>query len=91
LLSPWMLAQAPPESSGMTVYPNPGSSFLMVELPQAGSAELILYDVSGRQVLRVHTQEQLTRLSLHGLPNGAYLLQATTPQGSESKRVMVAR
>lgn len=91
LLPPWMLSQAPAETSGMAVFPNPASSFIMVELPQAGPAELVLFDLSGRLVLRWHTQEQLTRLPLNGLPNGAYLLQVTTPQGRESKRVMVAR
>jgi hypothetical protein len=90
-LAPVALPQAPDGPAGLAVYPNPASDYFELSLPAAEPTELILSDLSGRPVRRLHVQEQQTRMSLEGLPGGVYLLQAITPQGRFSQRVAVVR
>ena len=76
------------------VYPNPTSGLLLVDLPQhAGTAQVILYDLHGRQVLRQMGNTPSLTLDLSAVPNGMYVLKV---QGdgwlqSQSARVIVAR
>lgn len=56
------------------VYPNPGNDFVIIESgPQISGAEFLLYDLSGKLVLRIRLQTQTQRLSTSFLPSGLYL------------------
>ncbi len=71
---------APPESSGISLFPNPVRDLLMVQLPEAGSGSLRLqiYSAAGRPVReRVYDSRPGTGkviVNLGGLPSGAYVL-----------------
>ena len=67
-----------------------------VELLQAGSVEVALYDLSGRRVDTVYQgymaagRNELTAWT-GGLPPGVYLIRATAEGGAAVKRLVVAR
>ncbi|MFM7032048.1 MAG: T9SS type A sorting domain-containing protein, partial [Bacteroidota bacterium] len=68
-------------------YPNPVQGILQVDLNSA--AELLLTDLSGRQINVYHGHEGKNQLDLH-LPSGTYFLQALFPTGLRvSRRIVI--
>jgi hypothetical protein len=68
-------AEVPGAGRGLKLFPNPAQQEVWVEWPAAvENAELELYDVHGRLMLRRHWPEPLQRrqLSLSELPGGVY-------------------
>lgn len=67
----------PAGTSGMSVAPNPAHTQVLVSLQDAGTAQIVLYDMTGRKLFtqEVKGQEQV-RISLEGIAPGIYLLQA---------------
>jgi Secretion system C-terminal sorting domain len=57
----------------MVAYPNPGTEFLEVRLPEGASGSLSLSNLQGQVLLRQDAAVQ-TRLDVAGLPAGIYLL-----------------
>lgn len=73
------------------VYPNPTSGLLLVDLPQhAGMAQIVLYDVNGRQMLQQTDNTPSLTLDLSALPNGIYLLKVQGDGWLQRARVMVS-
>lgn len=64
----------------ITVYPNPTTDFIVIETEQAGNLELVLFDMSGRSVLRQNVSGSSSQLDLSGLPDGSYLLRLSDGQ-----------
>lgn len=58
----------------LQVMPNPTSGWIIVMGTFQRGDQLDIVDPAGRSVMRVATEDQLMRLSLHGLPSGAYTL-----------------
>jgi photosystem II stability/assembly factor-like uncharacterized protein len=72
------------------VYPNPTSGLLRVDLPQnAKTAQVVLYDLHGRQVLQQTGNTLNLTLDLSALPNGMYLLKVQGHGWLQSARVIV--
>ena len=70
-------ADVPGAGRGLKLFPNPAQQEVWVDWPAAvENAELELYDVHGRLMLRRQWQEPLQRrqLSLSELPGGVYAL-----------------
>ncbi|MBM3923525.1 MAG: T9SS type A sorting domain-containing protein [Sphingomonadales bacterium] len=68
-------------------YPNPVQGILQVDLNSA--AELLLTDISGRQMNIFHGHEGQNQLDLN-LPSGTYFLQALFPTGLRvSRRIVI--
>lgn len=67
--------------SGMSVSPNPVNEVMMVHLPEGRTAEIILYDVLGRERWRGRADGPSCPLSMSGLPQGLYLLRAVMEEG----------
>ncbi|WP_191963381.1 ice-binding family protein [Flavobacterium luteum] len=64
------------EIQKVTVYPNPFHSILTIEIKDAfemNNAQIILYDVSGRQVKKAAVNEKITTLETGDLTSGFYL------------------
>jgi hypothetical protein len=55
-----------------------------------GSAVVRLHDVQGRVVMSAPVQQDRTRLSVEGLPSGAYLVEVSGRAGRRAFRVVVA-
>ena len=75
-----------PASKGMTIFPNPASDVLYVQLPDWASQEvqLSVTDAYGRMLYRQTSKadsEQLTLVLPTDWPAGVYYLEATNEQG----------
>ncbi|MBL8002271.1 MAG: T9SS type A sorting domain-containing protein [Flavobacteriales bacterium] len=55
-----------------------------------GSAVVRLHDAQGRVVMSAPVQQDRTRLSVEGLPSGAYLVEVSGREGRRAFRVVVA-
>jgi hypothetical protein len=79
------------QEMGLKTYPNPFSDKAVVEfsLVQAGAAELVVYDMLGREVVR---QRNILEKGTHrfsvDLPNGMYSLSLQTETGKQSVRLL---
>ena len=62
------------ENASLQVWPNPTAGLLTVKLPV--EADLQVYDMMGRQLMRRHAAEGTLTLDLSSLPQGVYLLRA---------------
>ena len=82
-----------PMLEGVMVYPNPAQDQLHVRfeaLPMQ-PAQATLYDLSGRQVKATTVQELTTTLELGDLPQGMYLFQLKSNEGTFRQKVVVRR
>jgi PQQ-dependent dehydrogenase (s-GDH family) len=70
------------KNKSLDVYPNPASTFIVVydyENVQSRNAELI--DLGGRSVKKQALVNLATRLNVHNIPNGLYILRITDKSG----------
>lgn len=89
----------PPQTFAiLALYPNPSSDYLtcLLALPEAGTVELALYDLSGRVVLRAQFEateptEMEAVLDVSGLASGVYTLRANQGDAQVSARAVVVR
>lgn len=78
------------------VYPNPASVQFTVEVQDEilkdASRQIILTDVEGREILRINSSEDITKIDVSNLPTGTYLVRILS--GKESiiiKQVIVVK
>lgn len=74
----------------LRLYPNPTDDILYLEanLPGPGDLNVVLYDISGRELLRKNwhlvTGKEKNSLSLQAFASGNYLLKAQVKQGENT-------
>lgn len=81
-------------SNGMAVYPNPSSSYVVINPANKSIALLELQDMSGRLVRSMHlpkNQSGLVQLNLEGLATGNYQLRITASDKSVSNQKVVVK
>ncbi|WP_228377619.1 T9SS type A sorting domain-containing protein [Chryseobacterium gallinarum] len=67
------------EKSDIKIYPNPVSDYAYVEIGfDFKEAEILLYDMSGRQLQSLKTKNRVTKLNTQALIQGAYLVTIKT-------------
>jgi hypothetical protein len=72
------------------VYPNPTNGFLQVDLPlDAGTAQVVLFDLHGQQVLHQIGNTPVLTLDLSTLPAGMYMLKVQGDGWTQTARVVV--
>jgi len=84
--------------SGMKVFPNPTSGHLNVQLQlnQAQSTSISVYDLAGREVIHLSKQNQMNkginrlRFDVSHLKAGIYTLIAKTSEGNIARKFVVA-
>ena len=79
------------ETDVLTVYPNPVSTMLNIELPASRTIErLTLRSLTGATALEptIQGQQQTMTMDVSSLPKGLYLLQVQTPTGTLSQKVL---
>lgn len=74
--------------SAILVYPNPASEYLIVELPQHQSGNLVIEDMNGRVVLTSEISSE-TKISVRDLARGIYMLHFATTKGAYSSKLVV--
>ncbi len=89
----WFEEMRGPKSS---LYPNPttNSQSLELELKKSGNVKIDLYDEKGNLVKSLYEGEldkgkQVMVFDLAGLPKKQYMYRITTPDGQETKRVVI--
>ncbi|MDP4220141.1 MAG: T9SS type A sorting domain-containing protein [Bacteroidota bacterium] len=80
-------------SDGVSIYPNPTSIAITIELPGSPSAEVFIYDISGKEVYHegvasIHSSS-VRSLDLSNLGDGAYTLLVRTPKEIYAKKLTV--
>jgi len=71
------------------VWPNPASQFIYIEWQWQGDAEILLLDMTGKEILRKQSSEQRDVVDVSGLPNGLYVLQLVQSEKRSSLRIVV--
>ncbi|MEM6263519.1 MAG: T9SS type A sorting domain-containing protein [Bacteroidota bacterium] len=76
----------------LSIYPNPAAEWLRVSFSTKESGEVILLEVTGRQVLtKPFLNSKEIQISVSDLPVGMYVVQVNTLKGGHSKKVMIQR
>jgi len=71
------------------VWPNPASSFINIEWQKQAKAEVRMFDMTGKEVLRRQSHEQREVVDVSLLPNGLYLLQLVQEDVKAVLRIVV--
>ncbi|MDQ1856101.1 T9SS type A sorting domain-containing protein [Chryseobacterium sp. WLY505] len=67
------------EKYDIKIYPNPVSDYAYVEIGfDFKDAEILLYDMSGRQLQSIKTKNRVTKINTQALVQGAYLVTIKT-------------
>ena len=82
--------------SDLTVFPNPakGNATVVLDVQDAGSADIVMYDVAGNQVFNqayehVSVGEHNMNLNLNGVRPGVYVVKATVDGMVMTQRLIV--
>lgn len=75
----------------LSVYPVPASSFIHIEMKDAGHYTAKIYDLNGRRVMNNEetTFDQYTKIDLSSLEPGTYLLGVTSADGKETHSTII--
>lgn len=76
------------ESSGISLYPNPASGYLMVRIPD-GKINLSITDPTGKICYQNHNLQGLTRIELGGWFSGIYLVHWQYADGRHGTQKLV--
>jgi hypothetical protein len=74
----------------LTVYPNPNNGNFIVQ-SSVFPATLVMYDVTGKQVIRKEITEMETTLNVSQLNNGIYYMSLTAENGSMNYKLIIAK
>jgi poly(hydroxyalkanoate) depolymerase family esterase len=75
-------------TSNSNVYPNPANDVITISINEFNQSEVKLYNSSGILVLTRKIIANSTKLDIHTLPNGLYLLNVNTEQGTVAHRII---
>ena len=73
-------------SESLLLYPNPTSGIVKVNAESL--QQIILFDLTGREVMHKESHESQTSVDLSALPQGTYIMKVVTDNGSCVKRVI---
>ena len=74
------------------IYPNPVSDYAYVEIGfDFKDADILLYDMSGRQLQNIKTKNRVTKINTQALVQGAYLVTIKTDTGKTSNAKLIKK
>ncbi|MDR6403982.1 MULTISPECIES: T9SS type A sorting domain-containing protein [Chryseobacterium] len=80
------------EKQDIKIYPNPVSDYAYVEIGYNFSeAEILLYDMSGRQLQNLKTKNKVTKINTQPLIQGAYLITIKTDTGKTANAKLIKK
>ncbi|WP_029299002.1 T9SS type A sorting domain-containing protein, partial [Chryseobacterium hispalense] len=86
------------EKQDIRIYPNPVSDYAYVEigLPSTGSgqgfeAEIVVYDMGGRQLQSLKTKNKVTKINTQNLIQGAYLVTVKTNDNKTASAKLIKK
>ncbi|MDP9961404.1 T9SS type A sorting domain-containing protein [Chryseobacterium lathyri] len=80
------------EKQDIKIYPNPVSDYAYVEIgSQFKEADIILYDMSGRQLQSLKTKNKVTKINTQNLIQGAYLITIKTDTNKTANAKLIKK
>jgi hypothetical protein len=71
------------------VYPNPTTGAIHITTPERGYAQAMLYDVTGREVMRQRIDAEKTTMQAGAIANGVYYLQLKGEGQMTTEKVII--
>ncbi|NML71185.1 T9SS type A sorting domain-containing protein [Chryseobacterium sp. RP-3-3] len=80
------------EKQDIKIYPNPVSEYAYVEIGfEFKEADIILYDMGGRQLQTVKTKNKVTKINTQNLIQGAYLVTIKTDNNKTASAKLIKK
>jgi len=80
------------EKYGIKIYPNPVSDYAYVEIGfDFKEADILLYDMSGRQLQSIKTKNRVTKINTQALIQGAYLVTIKTDNNKTANAKLIKK
>ncbi len=80
------------ETYDIKIYPNPVSDYAYVEIGfDFKEADILLYDMSGRQLQNIKTKNKVTKLDTQALVQGAYLVSIKTDTNKTANAKLIKK
>jgi len=80
------------EKQDIKIYPNPVSDYAYVEIGfDFKEAEIVMYDMGGRQLQSIKTKNKVTKLNTQPLVQGAYLVSVKTDAGESASAKVIKK
>jgi len=80
------------EKYDIKIYPNPVSDYAYVEIGfDFKEADILLYDMSGRQLQNLKTKNKVTKINTQALIQGAYLVTIKTDTGKTASSKLIKK
>ncbi|AZA50881.1 T9SS C-terminal target domain-containing protein [Chryseobacterium carnipullorum] len=80
------------EKQNMKIYPNPVSEYAYVEIGyDFKEADIVLYDMGGRQLQTVKTKNKVTKINTQNLIQGAYLVTIKTDTNKTANAKLIKK
>ena len=74
--------------SEISISPNPAEDEAVLHLPEGMVAEVVLYSIDGREMLRKAMENPCNTIALQVFPGGLYVLKVITAQGTVLRRLV---
>ena len=68
---------SPNNNAGLSIYPNPASSFINIKNNNGGAFDVSIYDISGRLLMEENSKQTITILDISKLASGIYSVYMT--------------
>ena len=80
------------EKQDIKIYPNPVSDYAYVEIGfDFKEADIMLYDMGGRQILNLKTKNKVTKINTQNLIQGAYLVTIKTDTNKTANAKLIKK
>ncbi|WP_213280343.1 T9SS type A sorting domain-containing protein [Chryseobacterium indologenes] len=80
------------EKYDIKIYPNPVSDYAYVEIGfDFKDADILLYDMSGRQLQNIKTKNKVTKINTQALVQGAYLVTIKTDNNKTANAKLIKK
>ncbi|WP_454046220.1 T9SS type A sorting domain-containing protein [Chryseobacterium sp. Marseille-Q8038] len=80
------------EKYDIKIYPNPVSDYAYVEIGfDFKEADILLYDMSGRQLQSIKTKNRVTKINTQALVQGAYLISIKTDTNKTANAKLIKK
>ena len=77
------------ENKDIRIYPNPVEDYAYVEIGlDFTEADIMLTDISGRQIQTLKTKNAVSKINTSGLPQGVYVVTASTGEKKLSTKIV---
>lgn len=79
------------ETNSISIFPNPSSDKILVDLQGYELVDLVIYDVLGNEIMSIRNYTNKSEINISNLSIGTYTIQIQTNTGSISRRLLVNR